>query len=106
MPIISKVSLKASFTVGNEASLTLKALEGSYEITVKGPLVTHASNRPVTKEAVSEKLLMFGETPFEVIESEINVGNDIFIPLSRLKEMRRNAAFELEKCILSGFGGK
>lgn len=99
-----KICVTAFLSVGNAAMLTLKTEDGRYRAEVSGPVVAKASKRPVTYEDVREKVLAFGNTPFEPVSDDIYVEEGAFLPVSALKELRRNAADELEKRILESFG--
>lgn len=99
-----KIKVSVFLCIGNEAVLTLTDTERDISVTVNGPVVQNASSRPVTKTDVEEKIMAFGNTPFEPAESDITVEEGAFLPMSALKELRRRAADELEKCILESFG--
>ncbi|MCQ2401205.1 MAG: U32 family peptidase [Lachnospiraceae bacterium] len=99
-----KITVSAFISIGNAAMLTLKTDDGRYSVTVSGPVVSEASKRPITKEDVKDKIMAFGNTSFEPVGEDIYVEEGAFLPVSALKELRRNAADELEKRILESFG--
>lgn len=99
-----EICVSAFFSAGNAARLTLSTKDGKCSVTVTGPVVQKASKRPVTKEDVREKIMAFGNTSFEPVSEDIFVEEGAFLPVSALKELRRNAADELEKRILESFG--
>ncbi|MBQ9313645.1 MAG: U32 family peptidase [Clostridia bacterium] len=46
---------------------------------------------PVTKEKIIEQFIKTGNTPFDIADLQIEMNEDIFIPISKLNELRRNA---------------
>lgn len=65
-------------------------------------IIDKAQNRPTSEEIVRAKAIAFGETDFEVGNIQISMPEDCFVPVSVLKELRREAADELKKRILKG----
>lgn len=65
-------------------------------VTLKGEkLVEEATKRGAEKENIIEKLKETGETVFEIRDCNVYIDNNIFIPLSVLKELRRKVLEEL-----------
>lgn len=60
-----------------------------------------SKNQPITIEKIKEHLTKTGNTPFEVSNIEVKLENDLFIPVSKLNELRREAFDEYEKYILA-----
>lgn len=61
-----------------------------------------AINRPTTKERVIEQISKTGATPFEFSSIEIDMDDDISVPISEINNVRRAALEELEnKIVLS-----
>jgi len=98
------IRMKGRFINGEEAVLELETLDGPANVIVTGEPVQTASRKPVTKEEIMSKLNAFGNTHFELKESDLTVDDNIFIPVGSIKELRRRACEELEKCILKSFG--
>ncbi|MBI4613200.1 MAG: U32 family peptidase, partial [Planctomycetes bacterium] len=79
-----------------DGSLRLTLSDGKHRVTADaGPLVP-ARNRPLMPEFLREHLGRLGSTPFELRRLESNLGN-VILPVSRLNELRRRAAAELER---------
>ncbi|MDO4488677.1 MAG: U32 family peptidase [Eubacteriales bacterium] len=97
------ISLEAEFIKGSEAHLVLRA--GDVKAEAFGPVCERASQRPVRKEDIEDKLLAFGTTDFVPVKVSVTSDDDIFIPMGAVKELRRSAVKELEKCILEGVCG-
>lgn len=65
-------------------------------VTIKGDsLIEKAAKRGAEKENIIEKLSETGDTVFKVKECNVYIDNNIFIPLSLLKQLRRDALEEL-----------
>lgn len=59
-----------------------------------------AEKQPITKEKVATQLMKTGNTPFEINHLDIELDNDLFIPVSALNDIRRCAFGEYEKYFL------
>ena len=79
------LKVKSTNNFGKEISVT-KMGENKIE---------KASKRGAEKENVIEKLSETGETVFKVKECNVYIDNNIFLPLSVLKQLRRDALEEL-----------
>lgn len=65
-------------------------------VTIKGDsLIEKAAKRGAEKENIIEKLSETGDTVFKVKECNVYIDNNIFIPLSLLKQLRRDVLEEL-----------
>lgn len=88
------VSLKASFQAGEQAVLQITG--GGISLTARGPVVEQAQKQPMTQADFLKQLRRAGNTFVEIIDAEAVTGENVFMPVSRLNELRRNAieAFE------------
>lgn len=75
---------------------------GSYHVTVEGDGVQTAQSRPMEEEKIRKQMLKTGDTEFVFDTLDIYMGDDIFIPVSKLNNLRRKALEELRDQILSG----
>ncbi|MCI6153363.1 MAG: U32 family peptidase [Fusobacterium perfoetens] len=65
-------------------------------------LIEVASKKSADSKNIEEKLCETGETVFKVSKCNVYIDNNIFLPISILKELRRNLLKELEeKLVLS-----
>ncbi|MCM1256604.1 MAG: U32 family peptidase [Roseburia sp.] len=80
---------------GEPLSFTVKTAE----ITVKkkGEVPAEAKKQPLTEEKIREKLEKTGETPFEFESIDIDFEEGLFVPVSGLNELRRQALEILER---------
>ena len=66
-------------------------------------LTQKAQKRAISKEDIKEKLLEIGDSEFTVKDIKIDIDENIFIPLSELKNIKRNAVEKFREKILSYF---
>lgn len=66
-------------------------------VSVEGAVVQPASSHPVTEEDIEKRLNRLGGTDYALESLEIVIGQDCFIPLGGLKELRRQAIEQWER---------
>lgn len=100
------VSAKAVLKAGQPAVMELTARNA--EISVSGDLVQKAEKQPLTYQKIKEQLLKSGETAFKIEDVQLDADENIFMPISSLNCLRRNAVNALEEKItaLNGFAYK
>ena len=74
-----------------------------YHAVVEGAVVQQASNRPLDEERVRKQIQKTGDTEFVFEQLEIFMGDDIFMPMQQLNELRRNALEALEREMTDSF---
>lgn len=88
---------------GQETELSVWCQDGSAAVTCKGPVPEAAANVPADAETVREKLSQTGQSEFVFSELNVQIGEGLFLPVSALKQLRRDALSELEKEMLRAF---
>lgn len=96
-PVI-KVTAKAVFRVGEPALMTLAA--GEVSVSVRGDVVSKAQKQPLTTANIEKQLLKCGNSSFEIEEHEIQAQENIFLPVSSLNSLRREALKALQEKML------
>lgn len=83
--------LKIDFIIKAKLNETLTVIlkYKDVEIEEKSITVTNSINNPTTKEDIIEKISKLGNTPFIVNKIEIDIDNDIFIPIKEVNNIRR-----------------
>ena len=66
-------------------------------------LTQKAQKRAISEEDIKEKLTEIGDSEFTVKDIKIDIDENIFIPLSELKNIKRNAVEKFREKILSYF---
>ncbi|VVB94685.1 Peptidase family U32 [uncultured archaeon] len=86
-----KITIKAR--IGEPVELCVN--DGENEIAVQGGIVSQAERKPISRQSIAEQLTKLGSTFFEAKEITFDIDENIFIPVSELNELRRNAVAEL-----------
>ena len=84
--------------LGEELTLTL--CDRKISVTVSQQTVQEAKNQPMTSEKLAEPLKKLGDTLFCLDELKIDAGENIFVPVAWLNELRRAAVGKLQTAIL------
>lgn len=74
-------------------SLTLK--DSHHEINVSEKIVSKALKRSITKEEIKKQMNRLKDTPFKIRNITIDIPENIFIPVSKMNEIRREAVSKL-----------
>ena len=90
-----KVMITGKFEghLGDKSKLTIS--DGINDVCVYGNIVDKSMNRPIDKKMIIDKLNKLGETVYKFDELEIEIDDNIFIPIKEINELRRNAINEL-----------
>lgn len=80
------------------ATLTVN-LEGT-EVTVTGEVVSKAEKKPLDRETILEKMKKTGNTPFIFEHFNIEMDENIFLPVGQLNALRREALEALQEELL------
>lgn len=94
------VDVEVILKKGNHAILKLTLESGKIAV-IKGDPVDASLNHPITASDVERQMKKTGAVPFYVNTCRIEMDQDIFIPMSKLKTMRQEAFASLENKILS-----
>ncbi|MBR5468748.1 MAG: U32 family peptidase, partial [Firmicutes bacterium] len=87
---------------GKPITLKLWDMEGN-SVFVTGEEAQEASNQPVSEEKIKQQLMKTGGTSFAVEEMTLECGDNIYIGISAVNALRREAVEELtKKVIMSG----
>ena len=103
------VRMKAEFSLGKPATLTLTASENpAWSVKVWGEQVDAARKAPITLENVVSQLSKLGDSAFlldpkwQKGEPQIYLEDGVFYPLKSINELRRQAIHQLEEVISRG----
>lgn len=87
-----KIELSAAVTGYIGSKLHLKITDEINEVITKSSMeIALSINNPVTKDIVLEKLNKIGDTPYIFTNIDINVDDNIFIPLTAINAVKREA---------------
>lgn len=96
------LTLHAVFQKGCPAVLTAGA--GEKSVTVTGETVQEAAHQPITEENIRRQLTRLGDSSFFADRFSADLDTDIFYPIGKLNELRRQAVYGLEEALLAGGG--
>ena len=83
---------------------TLSVGTGEVEVQIFGEPVEAAQKKPLDKNTVSEKMQKTGNTSFVFESLEIEMDDNIFVPIGQLNALRRDALHALEEKLLADTG--
>jgi len=94
--ITKKIDVDIKFKAYIDKAMYIEIFDGENKIILEGNIVLNALNSPITKERIEEVLRKSGNTPFNVCNVEIDISDNIFIPIGNLNELRRNILDKLK----------
>jgi len=97
-PAPISVSAEVYFSKGSESVIRL--ISDQAEITVLGDEVLEALKRPLTKEDVIKQINKTGDSVFTLRNTDVFMDDGIFMPVSSLNKLRREAFSKLEDMLL------
>ena len=65
--------------------------------------VEAAKNQPVTRKDIAEQLRRLGDTPYSLKQLNFAIDDQIFIPISKLNQLRREAVEKLNQTRIEGY---
>lgn len=87
-----KVNCEVSMSLNN---LYISLTDSKYTVVYHGQEGEIAENSPLSKERIIKVMSRLNETPFILNNIKVDINANIFIPISKLNEIRRNLASEL-----------
>ena len=87
------VTFFAKFKVNS--SLVVSISDGENTVTLEDGLILEALNVPTSKDVIIEKLNKLGDTPFICNTFNIELDDNVFVPMKILNELRRKVCEEL-----------
>lgn len=86
---------------GQPMMLTL--IKDEISIVTTGDVVDQAMNQPTTVEKIEKQLNKLNDTPFMFEHLEVTADDDIFLPVGKLNEIRREAVSSLKAAIADSY---
>lgn len=77
------------------SSLVVSISDGENTVTLEDGNIESALNVPTSKEVIIEKLSKLGDTPFTCNDFNIELDENVFVPMKVLNELRRRVCEEL-----------
>ncbi|WP_317368555.1 DUF3656 domain-containing protein, partial [uncultured Tyzzerella sp.] len=98
-----KQEIKVDVIAKLNKPLTLKLYNNNIEIIEEGYIIETAKNSSVTQDVLIEKLSKTGDTPFYFVFENIEIDENIYIPVSAINNLRRQASENLKQKIIESF---
>ncbi len=95
------VTLTASFRIGQPMQLTMS--DGHTSVTVAGDVVQSAQKRASTADDACRQLEKLGGTPFVCQKTDVQADDGVFLPVSALNALRRDAVDKLTEARIAAF---
>lgn len=94
---ISEKKINVTFNVKCKlgSSLELSISDGENTVTLEDGNIESALNVPTSKEVIIEKLSKLGDTPFVCNDFNIELDENVFVPMKILNDLRRRLCEEL-----------
>ena len=90
-----KVNVKFNVIAKKDKSLVVSISDFDNTVCLEDGLITEAVNVPTTKEVIIEKLNKLGDTPFICNLFDIELDENVFVPMKILNDLRRRVCEEL-----------
>ncbi len=101
-PIVKKkVVARAIIKLGQTMSLELECDEGT-KVIAYGSMPEIAINAPLSRENAYKNLSKFGASAFELESLEIDIDENVIVPISLINALRRDACEMLERKLSEG----
>lgn len=98
-----KKRVMAEMVLIPDEPMQLKLFDDNYQVVVEGDMVSRAMKRPIDEENVRKQLNKTGDSLIEFQDVQIKMGADVFVPVSQLNEIRRNAVTKFEDLVLDSW---
>ena len=98
-----KIDVHLTAACDRPLELTFTDTSTGAAVTQIGAEAQAAQKQPVKKERLAEIVTALGDTPFAAETVKVDLQGELFVPVSALKELKRNCAQALEKKILGQY---
>lgn len=98
-----KEKIQGSFVMGENAPISLTVRSGNAVVKAEGAFPQKAEKQPLREENIRRKLEKTGDTPFAFVFLDIKAAEGLFVPISEINELRRQALSKLEEELLKPF---
>ena len=98
-----KIDVHVTAACDRPLELTFTDTSTGAAVTQIGAEAQAAQKQPAKKERLAEIVTALGDTPFAAETVKVDLQGELFVPVSALKELKRNCAQALEKKILGQY---
>ena len=100
---ILKKSVHAEIILKAGEPMTLRISGDTHSVTVSGESVSRAIKRPLERENVMKQLNKTGDSYFQFDDILVRMDEEVFVPVARLNELRREGLKQYEDAILMDY---
>ncbi len=86
-----KIPIKMSIFIKEKEKVKLIVSDNINKVEVYGSIPLKSINKPLNKDIIKEKLGKVGNTIYSVLEFKVDLDNNLFIPISSLNNLKREA---------------
>ncbi|WP_273326572.1 U32 family peptidase [Vallitalea guaymasensis] len=98
-----KLKVEGNLKVNEGKVIELELNYNNFNIRESGCIAEKAKNQSLTQERIIKQIKKTGDFPFELVMKNVNIDDNIFIPISEINKLRRNALENLEQMILDSY---
>ena len=92
-----KEKIKGNLRLSKEFPAKIEVSYGDVSVRAEGEIPQTAQKQPLTREKVEGSLRKTGNTPYEFSELEIEMEDDLFLPIQALNQLRREVLDKLSE---------
>lgn len=101
---LRKMTISASIDAQIEKPVSLNLEVNNISVKAYGDKISKAENYPITNEKLFQQISKTGNTPFKIIfKKDNNIDENIYIPVSSLNNLRREAISRLESELINSY---
>ena len=89
------IPISLAFSMEEALPVRLTLSDGLHTVCQEGPVPQPAQSRPTTAQSAASSLFKLGDTPYRVEQQDIRVEEGLFLPVSELNRLRREAVSQL-----------
>ncbi|WP_066900904.1 peptidase U32 family protein [Streptobacillus notomytis] len=82
---------------------TLNNFNKEIKVSFKGEILDSIANKKITEEDIINKLSELGDTDFEINYTDISYDGKVFIPFSKIKQIKRELVEKLSEQLISSY---
>lgn len=98
-----KEKINGKVMILKDLPATMDLTFGGLSVHTEGRIAQSAQKQPLTDEKLRKQMLKTGNTPFIIEKLEVELSENLFMPIQELNELRRQALESLEQKLLSGY---
>ena len=92
-----RINIKFKINIKKDKKVSLIVSDYLNEFEMKGDIPSISINKPITEYDIKSKLEKINDTIYKLNEIEINLDNDLFIPISMINNLKRNILNKLDE---------